>query len=492
MLEPRPAAQRRTPAGMPGAGGRQASLELLQRENNTLRLLVAIHDRLGALVLEGAQAETITVALSELVDRPVLLLDSMLRPLTPEPREPGEATGAEGELLWDPNDAYVGRVLQTMASERRSMRLPALPAMGVNQGCVLAPVLVGDSTLGYLAILEPDNASEAPAEAELLAAQHAASVYALALMRERLAAEVTTELRDELLEGLLVGQVTDEQATRERARRLGYDENATYRVLVMVPDEAGNRGGQAFASEGWAAGWRRRLLDSVSQMVRNRAPKSIVSRRRDELVVLVPEGSADDVGAADSKKPSPSGRGESSPRRSEGSPTTEARTAADLGRAVTLYVTSMYPEWPLTVGVGGVCRSPREISVSYAQARRASEVALRFGRKGEVVTFEDLGLYRLLFQISDRNELRAFVEQVLGALIEYDRKHRTDFVQTIRTYLANNNSLQSTARELYVHVNTAAYRIQRIQAITGLDLSKTEDCLLARVALMVLEDEEVG
>jgi sugar diacid utilization regulator len=321
-------------------------------------------------------------------------------------------------------------------------------------------VLVGDSTLGYLAILEPDDASEAPAEAELLAAQHAASVYALALMRERLAAEVTTELRDELLEGLLVGQVTDEQATRERARRLGYDETATYRVLVMVPDEAGNRGGQAFASEGWAAGWRRRLLDSVSQMVRDRAPRSIVSRRRDELVVLVPD----------------------EPQHS----------ASDLGRTVTLYVTSMYPEWPLTVGVGGICRSPREISVSYAQARRASEVALRFGRKGEVVRFEDLGLYRLLFQISDRNELRAFVEQVLGALIEYDRKHRTDFVQTVRTYLSNNNSLQSTARELYVHVNTAAYRIQRIQAITGLDLSKTEDCLLARVALMVLEDEEVG
>ncbi len=40
-----------------------------------------------------------------------------------------------------------------------------------------------------------------------------------------------------------------------------------------------------------------------------------------------------------------------------------------------------------------------------------------------------------------------------------------------------------------MHVNTAAYRLQRIQSITNLDLSKTEDCLLARVALMILEDE---
>jgi hypothetical protein len=36
-------------------GGLQTSLRFLQRENSTLRLLIAIHDRLGSLVLEGAR-----------------------------------------------------------------------------------------------------------------------------------------------------------------------------------------------------------------------------------------------------------------------------------------------------------------------------------------------------------------------------------------------------------------------------------------------------
>jgi sugar diacid utilization regulator len=278
-------------------------------------------------------------------------------------------------------------------------------------------------------------------------------------MRERLAAEVTTELRDELLEGLLDGQVTDDQATRERARRLGYDESLVYQVLAMLPDDP-DRDGAYKADGSWSGGWRRRVVESVAQLVRDRVPQAIVTRRREELVVLLPE--------------------------------TSESAANDLGKAVTLYVASMYPEWPVTVGIGGECRAPREIARSYAQARRAAEVALRFGRRGEVVTFEDLGFYRLLFQISDRAELRAFVDQVLGPLLEYDQKHRTDFVQTISTYLANNNSLQATAKELFVHVNTAAYRLQRIQTITGLDLSKTEDCLLARVALMILEDEDTA
>jgi sugar diacid utilization regulator len=445
----------------------RASLDLLQRENATLLLLVAIHDRLGALVLEGADAARITRALSELISRQVLLLDPLLRPVPLDlpAGEADEAPDRAESFSWEPNEAYVGRVLQTMAGERRSMRLPPLPAWGVDRGCVLAPVVAGDATLGYLAILEPETPgeeSDAQAEAELLAAQHAASVYALALMRERLTEEVTSELRDELLEGLLSGQVTDEQALRERARRLGYDESLSYHAMVLLPAGAGPAGDQAYRPVDleWAAGWRRRLLESVAQLVRDRAPRSVVSRRRDELAVLLPEAGG----------PGPT----------------------ELGRSISLYVASLYPEWPLTVGVGAPARSPREIARSYAQARRAAEVALRFGRRGEVINFESLGLYRLLFQITDRAELRAFVEQVLGPLLEYDRKHRTDFVRTVETYLANKNSLQATARALYIHVNTAAYRIQRIQEITGLDLGKTEDCLLARASLMILEDIDVG
>jgi sugar diacid utilization regulator len=430
----------------------RASVGLLQRENGTLRLLISIYDRLGALVLQGATATAITSALSELIDRRVLLLDPLLRP--------AESEDGSAPIAWEPNDAYVGRVLQTMAADRRPLRLPPLPVWGVDEGCVLAPVIVGDSTLGYLAILEPaaPSAADAPAEAELLAAQHAASVYALALMRERLATEVTTELRDELLEGLLLGQVSDDQAARERARRLGYDAALTYRVLVLLPSEEQGTGRPADSQ--WAAGSRRRLLDSVAHMVGDRAPGAIVSRVNDELVVLTADGAGPEAG--------------------------------DLARAVALYVASLYPDTPLTVGIGGPVHEPKEIGQSYAQARRAAEVALRFGRAGDVMTFEDLGLYRLLFHISDRTELRAFVDQTLGPLIEYDRKHKTDFVRTIATYLSNNNNLQATAREMYVHVNTAAYRIQRIQAITGLDLAKTEDCLLARVALMILEDTGLG
>src|SRR5439155_5051751 len=116
------------------------SLRVLQRENATQRLLVTIHDRLGALVLQGADVAAITAVLAELVDRTVVLLDPMLRPiaLEPEPAVGTDADAVPGALVWDPNVAYVSRVLDTMAGERRPLRLPPLPLWGVSRGCVIA------------------------------------------------------------------------------------------------------------------------------------------------------------------------------------------------------------------------------------------------------------------------------------------------------------------------------------------------------------------
>jgi sugar diacid utilization regulator len=439
----------------------QVSLRALQRENSTLRLLIAIHDRLGALVLQGTDPAALTRDLAELVERPVLLLNATLQPLAMELRQQSAGDPDVSPPLWQPNDAYVGRVLETTAGDHRPLRLPPLPDWGVTCGCVLAPVVVGDATAGFVAILEPEapDADGFAAEAGLLAAQHAASVYAVALMRARIESEVAAQLRDELLEGLLLGEVPSEQAAHERARRLGYDEALAYRALVLYPERS--LAGQSSDGEDptRTAARHRRLIANLAELVRGRAPQAIVTVRNDELVVLAAEGA---------------GPG-----------------AADIGRVTRLYVTSLHPDHVLTVGVGGVCRSPTEIARSYAQARRAVEVARRFGRRGEVVTFEALGLYRLLFQVADPGELQTFVEDVLGPLLGYDRKHQTGFVRTLATYLANNNSLQATARELTVHVNTVTYRIQRVQEITGLDLARAEESLLARVALKILEGTEL-
>ncbi|HEY3059194.1 MAG TPA: helix-turn-helix domain-containing protein [Chloroflexota bacterium] len=431
-------------------GRLRAALQTLQTQNSTLRQLVAIHDRLGALVLLGGDISTITSVLADLIGRRVLLLDGQLQ--ASAMAVPSEMSS---EFRWAPAPAYVSGVLATLAGERRPLRIPPMADWGVEAVCVLAPVSVGEAILGYLAILEEQDLSPSE-DVDLQVVQHAATVYALAMMRERMATEVAQQLRDELFEGLLHGRAQDEQVALERAVRLGYDPRRQYRVLVLVADDPASRGEQRPES----LTRRRHLLEGLAEVVRRRAPGAIGMARRDDLVVLVPEVDG-------------------------------ARRPAEVGRIAVQQAQALVPTWQVTVGLGDVCSSATEIARSHEQARRSVDTARRFGRRGDVVTFEELGLYRLLFHVKDSSELRGFVDQVLGALLAYDQRHQAHLVLTLSTFLAHNGNLQATARELSLHVNSVAYRLQRIQAIAHLNLEHAEDRLLAQVALKILSGTEV-
>jgi hypothetical protein len=443
------------------------SLRTLQAQNSTLRQLVAIHDRLGALVLLGADIATITAVLAELIGRRVLLLDNQLQASAMAVPSVHYADDVPEPFRWAPAPAYVSGVLATLAGERRPLRIPPMADWGVEAVCVLAPVAVGEAILGYLAILEEREATPSE-DVDLQVVQHAATVYALAMMRERMASEVAQQLRDELLEGLLQGRAQDEQVALERAVRLGYDPRRAYRVLVLVADDPASR-----EQRPESVTRRRHLLEGLAELFKRRAPGSIGMARRDDLVVLVPEP---DAATGSSTGP---GNGNGLTRRGS--------APAELGRIAVQQAEAVAPTWQVTVGLGDVCLSATEIARSHEQARRAVETARRFGRRGDVVTFEELGLYRLLFHVKDPSELRGFVDQVLGALLAYDQRHQAHLVLTLQTYLAHNGNLQATARELSLHVNSVAYRLQRVQTIAALNLELAEDRLLAQVALKILD-----
>lgn len=71
--------------------------------------------------------------------------------------------------------------------------------------------------------------------------------------------------------------------------------------------------------------------------------------------------------------------------------------------------------------------------------------------------------------------LRSLREPLLGPLREYDNRHNAELMRTLRAFLACDGSWSACASRLYVHVNTVRYRINRIEALTGRDLSALAD-----------------
>ncbi|MER7764574.1 helix-turn-helix domain-containing protein [Streptomyces sp. NPDC097619] len=77
-----------------------------------------------------------------------------------------------------------------------------------------------------------------------------------------------------------------------------------------------------------------------------------------------------------------------------------------------------------------------------------------------------------------------FSTRVLGRLVTEESASAGMLLETLETFLAHNGSWTRTGESLHLHVNTVHYRIQRIESLTGLDLSRLDHRLDLRAALL--------
>jgi DNA-binding PucR family transcriptional regulator len=83
--------------------------------------------------------------------------------------------------------------------------------------------------------------------------------------------------------------------------------------------------------------------------------------------------------------------------------------------------------------------------------------------------------YEMLLASVPGPVLHSFRERLLGPLAEYDARHNAELLPTLKAFLGCDGSWSVCAARMYVHVNTVRYRIGRIEALTGRDLSALPD-----------------
>ena len=69
----------------------------------------------------------------------------------------------------------------------------------------------------------------------------------------------------------------------------------------------------------------------------------------------------------------------------------------------------------------------------------------------------------------------SFYEDTVAPIARYDDQYRGDLVSTLESYLANDCNMNATARAIYAHRHTVAYRLDRVRELTGLDPASSED-----------------
>jgi len=96
-----------------------------------------------------------------------------------------------------------------------------------------------------------------------------------------------------------------------------------------------------------------------------------------------------------------------------------------------------------------------------------------------------LGIYRLLAQVNNFDELESFYRETILPLDRYDKASNSDLVKTLSTYFQCTGNLRQVSKTLFTHYNTVLYRMERIEEITGLDLKSAEDRLNLLIGLKI-------
>ena len=131
---------------------------------------------------------------------------------------------------------------------------------------------------------------------------------------------------------------------------------------------------------------------------------------------------------------------------------------------------------------GTPAKTLREASRSYKEAKMALEVAEIFDSSRTVITYEQLGIGRLIYQLPVPL-CEMFLREVFGDCDPEEMDE--ELLSTIYRFMDNNLNLSETSRQLYVHRNTLVYRLEKLQRTLGLDIRKFEDAMTFKIAMMV-------
>ena len=387
-------------------------------------------DALRRVLIAGHGAPGIAEAAGEVLGTPVAILDEYL-----------DVLSTSG--LTDARDDSLRGAIEAARSHGPASLLGPFTEAGIKGAHILRLTSPGsDDLAGVLVSWGP---KPAPGDPALIALADA-----LLVERRREDTRVDTEarLRGELIEELLAGEVVSRESLVRRARHLGADLSMGAVALVGTLQDP-HESGRVISDPRLI----RRFMQQTRGVLELHWPRALVDWHEGLLVILLPKRA----------------EGEEGESAEELAHTLARRLLAATGPTV--------PGLTLTLALSRQQDDPEKLGSAIDEAQLALSIGEKLGRAGEVVTFEETGTYKLLFQVfADRpEEIEAFFEQTMAPLVRYDEQYQTELVGTVATYLDLDCNLAATAQTLYTHRHTIRYRLDRITELAGLDIGKTDD-----------------
>jgi carbohydrate diacid regulator len=279
------------------------------------------------------------------------------------------------------------------------------------------------------------------------------------------------ELKDRFISDLLHHTGADTEVLSREAKVLGMDLAAPRAVILIDAAEYILRPGWADSWKATDAEIRRRAQRVISSVVSffKLPDATICAYLGDGAVVVLkasnsknlenwldPDGDDEDAGAS------------------------WANLTA-LKRAARALVVRLRAEThtAVNIGIGRYHPGMRGLARSYDDARVALSLGGRFRGQNMVHCLDGLGLAAFVGVADERTKID------LASYLLSPLDHEPELLETLETFFREDCCPSSAARQLSIHRNTLAYRLDKVKSLTGLDPHRFDDAVQIRLAFVL-------
>lgn len=422
---------------------RAVNQRITQANMATTERALTISRVLTQLVLDGGDLTRLAETLAELVGHSISIETERFEILASHNiaayDEARRYTLSQGRT--DPRLVRTLEARGILADIRRTLRpvhLPQMPEVGLEMERILAPIVVQGEIYGYMWII----AGERPlADLDRMAIESGATIAALMLLYQDAMQSAEAQLKGGLLSQLIQGRGEREAVLADQALRYEVSLNAPYVMAVADWRNAEEAGPPERRSQ--------RLLQLVRRI--NRAAgaarwKAVVGQFAGQVVVL-------------------------------------AQADEDMAALTSAIHAQAESDDVLRVAVSAPQRGAERAALAHQQCADSLHIAARLHDPRPTVSFADLGYLHTLYQAGaaslDDNPFAPALRTLL-------HEQGPDLFRTLEVYLdAGGNGVQ-TAELLTIHRSTLNYRLERIGAVCGCDLSDPPTRINLQVALKLL------
>lgn len=430
---------------------------LMLSQYRVLRRVEAIHDKLIALALHGEGIKGICQTLGEILDTPIFVLDKV--------------ANCRAQFC-AATDSDINQLLETEMKERFPMLVKrnVLISQHINRivyepigHLIVVPIEIDGAVGSYLVAYEDGKKLD---EISMRALEHAATVIALEIMRERAVFDNIQHIRSELLEDLILKKYSSMDSILKRASYCDLNIHAKLAIFAADVNDFDRYIHEKHIDKEEEV---QKIKQSI--LVRFRycltatlGYTPLLMQRSDSVVgIIVVSHEHDEV------------------------------FFKCMFEDLLQEISQEYIDLKVTVGIGEVREGIHDLDKSYEEAFNAIRVSNYLNGPGKVAFSENQGAYKFLCDLGRSPAMKEHYDNTIGKLHDYDQKSSTDLVHTLQVYFESNKNVRQTAESLFMHRNSVIYRLKKIEEITQMKLDDSEDQfnlqLVLRLGVMVLGPE---